>query len=221
MTDLIEELGFDGNLTAEEITTRLGELLGRASRDRIAIAVLCGTLCRLKNMRAARIAGYLAEHFPEHANDLGWVSRLCRAGILLLDYPELKDQSIDRICILRRLPKKFHVTTFHSGRLPNGSLIRDLDREQLRAEINEISLPRPVPPVEIVERKVKRELIAFANSIPDLLDQLSPIPEYSGLRLLMNQWHKELVQALQQSGPKVRETIYVSPSRSINRAVGA
>jgi hypothetical protein len=174
----------------------------------------------MKGIGAARVNQLLVRKFPDYAAEFGWVSRLCRAGLLLIDHPQLSDQSIDRICILRRLPRHHHAEVFTTGRLPNGVRFRELDREQLRFEINRLSKPKPIPPVESIEWRVKRELIAFANSIPDLVDQLAVMPEYQDLCRSIDQWHKELVNTIQRQGPKLRETIYVSPSNTRNVANG-
>jgi len=173
----------------------------------------------MKRIGAVKVTQFLADNFPDYASEFGWVSRLCRAGLVLIDYPQLNDQSIDRICILRRLPKQHHAEAFTTGRLPNGQLFRDLDREQLRAEIRNLSALKTAPAIESVERKVKRELLAFTNSIPSLVDHLAAMPEYTELRRLMDDWHRELVTVLQSSGPKIRETIYVSPNSNVSRAI--
>jgi hypothetical protein len=214
-------IDLDDEPTTEEITQTIGDLLARNSRDRIALSVLCGALCLIKNMKPVKITEYLIRTFPDFANEAGWVSRLCRAGVILLEYPELKDQGVDRICILRRLPQRYHSQVFLSGVLPNGIPFRELEREALRAEINKYAERQRLLPDELLDRKIKRELITFANVFPHLLDQVSLSPQYENLRIMLSSWHEMLIQKIQESGPKIRETIYISASSQVNRAVSA
>jgi hypothetical protein len=207
--------------TTEEITQTIGDLLVRNSRDRIALAVLCGALCLLKKMKPARVTEYLIQAYPDFANEAGWVSRLCRAGIILLEYPELKDQGVDRICILKRLPQRFYAEVFLSGVLPNGISFRELDREALRSEVNKFASEKRPAIQEPLDRKIKRELISLANIFPNLLDQVSLAPQYDDLRLLLTSWHELLIEKLQEYGPRVRQTIYISSSSQVNRATHA
>jgi hypothetical protein len=135
--------------------------LCRYSRSRVLLAKLCAHLQRLTGIEPSRLAVALAAATPDLVKSLSWITKLCKAGAVLLDWPQVGDiQNIGILATLNRVPKKLKEQVFESGQLPDGRDFRELDAKELSGAIDQLrrgDKPDPVPTNPYLE--ARRDLV--------------------------------------------------------------
>lgn len=194
-------------------------VLHQHNQSRLLLAQLCAHLQRLTGLKTSKIGMCLASASPHLVKSAGWVSRLTKAGNVLLNWPVLGDiESTDKLATLNRVPKNLQEQIFTSGLLPDGRSFRQLGKDELAAAVNALRSKKPMP-VESAKHKAKSELVRLANVISEVADSLSTFPELNETLHKLEDWYAQLLLLLQDNGAFVRRPIIVHPTDGSCRAV--
>ena len=224
VTDFTKSLGriLPKDEVSLQVATALEQTLRAHSSNRMLLAKLCAFIQMLTKKGPTEIGVCLYSAAPDLARSVSEISKLVKAGDVLLKWPVLGDiENPDKLATLRRVPNKLKESIFTSGRFPDGTIIRDLTCSELRAAVNAL-MPGNSKDQAIMEapvRKAKRELIRLANIISSISDELLAIPELALAKEQLDEWHGKLLKMLCSNPERVRETIVIRPSSDVNRAI--
>ena len=187
----------------DELSKRLVIAFGKVSAadaaNKVLLAKICGYLRRSSGLKVHEIGQWLEQASEKFDLSFGWICRLVKAGELLIDFPVLEDQGIDRLCTLRRIPRKLQPEVFSSGLLPGGQAFRELDREALVAAVNAFRSQNPGPRPAIPTVKARQEVTKLVAGLGELVTELSRLERFPQIQEQLGQWQKQLAQMLEQA----------------------
>jgi hypothetical protein len=188
--------------------------------NRMLLAKLCGLLKQITDKGPTEIAMVLLLAAPDMGRSVSEVSKLIKAGEVLLKWPMLSDiENPDKLAILKRVPGQLKAQIFESGQFPDGTPVRGLSCTELRVSVNALRTGQSTQPQLDSPEQVAKGLVKLANAMGGLSELMLGIPELQGMKRKIDQWQSELIKSLTPGPQRAKPTIFISQSTNTNRAV--